>query len=159
MRLVVQKVLSSSVKVDGELVGEIGEGLNILVGVSATDTEKDADYLAEKAFGLRIFKDENGKTNLSIADVKDLTGQEMGILAISQFTLYGDVRKGKRPAFVEAASGEMANKLYEYFVGKLHEYCDPVGIKVATGRFQTHMEVSIVNDGPFTILLDSNKVF
>lgn len=158
MRLVVQKVLSSSVKVDGEIVGEIAEGYNILVGVTGLDNECDADYLAEKVMGLRIFKDENGKTNLSIMDVQSMRGN-MGILAISQFTLCGDVRHGKRPAFTDAAPAEKAKALYDYFVSRLKAASEPIGIKIAEGIFQTHMEVSIVNDGPFTILLDSKKLF
>lgn len=158
MRLVVQKVLSSSVKVDGEIVGEIGEGYNVLVGVSGEDTEADCTYLAEKVMGLRIFKDENGKTNLSIADIK-ASGIDTGILAISQFTLMGDVRHGKRPAFTDSAPMELAKELYDCFVLKLHALADPLGIKIATGVFRAHMEVSIVNDGPFTILLDSKKLF
>ncbi len=158
MRLVIQKVLSSSVKVDGEIVGEIGEGYNVLVGVAQGDDEKDVLYLVEKTFGLRIFKDENGKTNLSIADAQEKEGGK-GILAISQFTLLGDVRKGKRPAFTDAAEPERANELYKLYVAELKELCDPCGIKIATGIFREHMEVSIVNDGPFTILLDSKKAF
>ncbi|MBQ8827881.1 MAG: D-tyrosyl-tRNA(Tyr) deacylase [Clostridia bacterium] len=156
MRAVVQRVKSSSVRVNGECVGEIGKGLNVLLGVCEDDTERDADYLAEKAAGLRIFDDADGKTNLSIID-KTAEDEEMGMLIISQFTLYGDCRKGKRPSFIRAASPEYAEKLYEYFVSKVKEKCP--GLKFATGRFRTDMQVDICNDGPMTVLLDSRKEF
>lgn len=158
MRLVVQKVIRSQVSVGGEVVGKIGRGLNVLIGVCNDDNENDVHYLAEKAFGLRIFKDENDKTNLSIADVNE-TEKGLGILCISQFTLYGDVRKGKRPAFSEAAPEDKARALYELFVSEIRKLAEPIGISVETGIFREHMEVEIINDGPFTILLDSKKTF
>lgn len=149
MRAVVQRVSRGQVTVDGEVVGQIGRGYVVLLGVSKEDTAEAADYMAEKVAGLRVFEDEAGKLNLSVQDV----GGE--VLAVSQFTLYGDVRKGRRPGFDRAGRPELAEPLYERFVAKLREY----GITVATGRFQTHMHVELVNDGPVTILLDSEKNF
>ncbi|MCT4632652.1 MAG: D-aminoacyl-tRNA deacylase [Firmicutes bacterium] len=149
MRAVVQRVSSSKVTVDGETYGKIDLGLNVLIGVESGDTEKDLDYIFDKVVNLRIFEDENEKLNLS---VKDVDGE---ILAISQFTLAADCRKGRRPSFSNAARPEAANVLYEKFVDKVKEE----GIKVETGKFQSHMVVDIVNDGPVTILLDSKKVF
>ena len=156
MRAVVQLVEESYVKVNNEVVGKIGKGFNVLLGVSTEDTEKDADYLAEKVVGLRIFEDADGKTNLSAAD-KIEAGDEIGMLIISQFTLYGDCRKGKRPSFINAAQPKEAEALYTYFVSKVKSLCP--AIKIATGIFRTDMEVTIVNDGPMTILLDSKKTF
>ncbi len=156
MRAVVQKVKKSSVTVNDELVGSIGSGLNVLLGVCDDDTEKDADYMAEKILGLRIFDDSEGKTNLSIMD-RLAMGEDMGILVISQFTLYGDCRKGKRPSFIRAASPEVAEKLYEYFVSKIK--LGGPELKIATGRFRTDMEVMICNDGPMTVMIDSRKEF
>lgn len=149
MRAVVQKVTKASVTVDKELVGSIDCGFMVLLGVEEGDAETDAEYIAHKLTGLRIFEDENDKMNLSLKDVGG------SILLVSQFTLLGDCRKGRRPAFVAAARPEAANALYE----KVAEFIRQDGIAVATGRFQTHMEVSLVNDGPVTLLLDSKKVF
>jgi D-tyrosyl-tRNA(Tyr) deacylase len=128
-----------------EVVGKIGPGLLVLLGVAKADTQADADYLAGKIAGLRILDDDNGKMNLSLAE----TGGS--VLAVSQFTLYGDVRKGRRPSFDEAAMPQLSKELYEYFVGKIRE----AGFVCETGRFQAMMEVELVNDGPVTILLDS----
>ena len=149
MRAVVQRVTEGSVSVENKVVGQIGAGMVILLGVEDGDTEKDADYIADKVAGLRIFDDENGVMNISITDA----GGE--ILSISQFTLLADARKGKRPSYIKAARPEEANKLYEYFNEKLEDK----GIHVETGIFQTDMLVKISNDGPVTILLDSKKLF
>jgi D-aminoacyl-tRNA deacylase len=149
MRAVVQRVTRASVKVDHEVTGEIGNGLLVLLGVAQEDSEADAEYLAEKIAGLRIFEDEAGKMNLSVADVGG------AVLAVSQFTLYGDVRRGKRPSFDAAARPERARELYEYFVGKIRA----VGLRCETGRFQAMMDVELLNSGPVTILLDSKKIF
>ena len=149
MRAVVQKVNSSSVTVDGELKGSIGSGFMVLIGVETGDTEKDAAYIADKITGLRIFEDEEDKLNLSIEDVK---GE---ILAVSQFTLLADARKGRRPGFTRAARPEEANALYQMVIQRIREK----GIHVEEGVFQTHMVVDIQNDGPVTILLDSHKLF
>ena len=149
MRAVVQRVTESSVTVDGQITGATDEGLVVLIGVEEGDTDKDAGYIADKVSGLRIFEDENEKMNLS---VKDVGGS---ILAISQFTLLGDVRKGKRPSFITAEDPEIANRLYQ-------QVCESIrneGIKVETGIFQAHMLVKINNNGPVTILLDSRKTF
>lgn len=149
MRAVVQRVLKSSVTVDGKITGEIEQGLTVLIGVEEGDTEKDVKYIADKVSGLRIFEDENEKMNLS---VKDVGGS---VLAISQFTLLGDARHGKRPAFITAEEPKMANELYE-------KVCDQIraqGLTVETGIFQAHMLVKIDNNGPVTILLDSRKLF
>lgn len=145
MRAVIQRVRRAQVSVGEEVVGKISAGLVVLVGVSKTDTQADADYLAGKIVGLRIFEDENGKMNLSLA------GTHGAVLAVSQFTLYGDVRRGKRPSFDEAAPPQLANELYEHFVRKIRD----AGIVCETGRFQAMMQVELVNDGPVTILLDS----
>jgi len=149
MRAVVQRVSHSQVSVDNKIVGKIAQGLNVLLGVTSADTQKDADYLVNKILGLRIFADSNEKMNLSVQEIQG------SILVISQFTLYGDCRKGKRPSFVLAAPLEQANELYEYFVTKLRDG----SIQVETGIFQAEMEVEITNDGPVTILLDSSKLF
>src|SRR5581483_9399427 len=149
MRAVVQRVTRAQVSVDNEIVGKIASGLVILLGISKTDVKSDADYLAAKIFGLRIFEDENGKMNLFLAEVKG------AVLAVSQFTLYGDVRKGKRPSFDDAAPPQLAREMYEYFVSKIRE----AGVICETGRFQAMMQVELVNDGPVTILLDSSRVF
>jgi D-tyrosyl-tRNA(Tyr) deacylase len=149
MRAVVQRVSRAQVTVGGETVGEIGRGLLVLLGVAHADTETDADYLAGKIVGLRIFEDENGKMNLDTASIGG------GILVVSQFTLYGDVRRGKRPSFDAAASPERARRLYEYFVERIRA----AGLPCQTGRFQEMMQVELVNDGPVTILLDSAKTF
>ena len=149
MRAVVQRVSRASVKVNGEVTGKIGEGLLILLGVTHSDSETDAAFLAEKVAGLRIFEDEGGKMNRSVGDVGG------AVLAVSQFTLFGDVRKGKRPSFDEAARPERACELYECFV----ERTRALGLPCETGRFQEMMEVELVNRGPVTILLDSKKLF
>jgi len=149
MRAVVQRVSRAQVSVGEEVVGRIKAGLLVLLGVAKSDTQADADYLAAKIVGLRIFEDEQRKMNLSVTDC----GGE--VLAVSQFTLYGDVRKGKRPSFDEAAPPQIANELYEYFVRKVRES----GIVCETGRFQAMMNVELVNDGPVTILLDSKRAF
>lgn len=149
MRCVIQRVNEASVTVGEELVGKIGRGYMILIGVSSEDTDKDLRYMAEKVPNLRIFEDEAGKMNLSIKDV----GGE--ILAVSQFTLYGDARGGRRPSFSTAARPEQANALYEQLVAAWREQ----GIHVETGRFRAEMQVSLVNDGPVTMLMDSTKLF
>jgi len=149
MRAVVERVSRASVKVGGEITGEIGRGLLVLLGVAHEDTEADADYLAEKIAGLRILEDDGGKMNLSVTDVGG------AVLAVSQFTLFGDVRRGKRPSFDAAARPERARELYEYFVGRVRE----AGLRCETGRFQEMMEVELINSGPVTILLDSKKGF
>jgi D-tyrosyl-tRNA(Tyr) deacylase len=149
MRAVIQRVSRARVSVGEEIVGAIGPGLLVLLGVAKNDSPADADYLASKTVGLRIFEDQNQKMNLSVLDT------DGAILAVSQFTLYGDVRKGKRPSFDEAAPPQMANELYEHFVRKLRE----AGVTCETGRFQAMMEVELVNDGPVTILLDSQRTF
>ena len=149
MRAVVQRVSRASVKVGGELVGEIGTGLLVLLAVAQDDTEGDADYLADKIAGLRVFEDADGKMNRAVADAGG------AVLAVSQFTLYGDVRRGKRPSFDAAARPEQAARFYEYFVGKIRA----AGLRCDTGKFQEMMEVELVNDGPVTILLDSRKTF
>lgn len=149
MKALLQRVTSASVSIAGEVVGEINRGLVVLVGVASDDTEKDAQYLAQKTINLRIFADEQGKFNLSALDVN---GE---LLVVSQFTLLADTRKGRRPSFVSAAPPQQAEKLFEEFVAAL---CDG-GLKVATGRFQQYMRVEIINDGPVTILLDSKDKF
>ncbi|MGB9206012.1 MAG: D-aminoacyl-tRNA deacylase [Terriglobales bacterium] len=149
MRAVVQRVSRARVTVGGEVAGEIGLGLLALVGVGRDDTRADADYLVEKTVGLRIFEDAGGKMNRSVADVGG------ALLVVSQFTLYGDARRGKRPSFDAAAPPEQARELYEYFVEKVRA----AGLRCATGRFQEMMQVELVNEGPVTILLDSGKEF
>ena len=149
MRAVVQRVTEGSVTVEGNVTGEIKNGFVVLLGVGNEDTEADAAYIADKVSNLRVFEDEEGKMNLSLKDV----GGE--ILAISQFTLYGDCRKGRRPGFTEAARPEKAKALYDYFTEKLRSY----DIKVGEGIFQAEMLVKIYNDGPVTLLLDSKKLF
>ncbi len=149
MRAVVQRVTRASVTVDGKIVGQIGPGLLVLLGVAQDDTDADASYLADKIAGLRIFEDPGGKMNLAAADVGG------AVLAVSQFTLFGDVRRGKRPSFDAAARPEQAVRLYELFVQKIRAS----GLRCETGKFQEMMEVELVNDGPVTILLDSKKTF
>ena len=145
MRAVIQRVKESTVKVGDEIVGEIGAGLMVLLGVAREDTEKAADYLADKIVHLRIFEDDSGKLNRSLLD----TGGQM--LVVSQFTLLGDCRKGRRPSFVQAAGPEKAEALYRYFVRQVRGY----GIRVATGRFRTMMDVYLVNSGPVTLMVES----
>lgn len=149
MRCVVQRVTEASVTVNGETVGAVGPGLMVLIGVSAEDTDADLKYMAEKVPNLRIFDDENGVMNRSVID----TGGS--ILAVSQFTLYGDARGGRRPSYIRAAKPDDANALYERLVAAWRAK----GIHVETGRFRTDMKVSLVNDGPVTILIDSEKAF
>ncbi len=149
MRAVVQRVSRARVTVDGEIVGEIGGGLLVLLGIGLEDTPASADYLSEKIIGLRIFEDENGKMNKAVGEA------EGAILAVSQFTLYGDVRRGKRPSFDDAAPPDKARALYEYFVDRIRA----TGLRCETGKFQAMMQVELVNDGPVTILLDSSKAF
>ena len=149
MRAVVQRVSRARVTVDNQVAGEIARGLLVLLGVSIEDSQSDADYLAEKVMGLRVFEDENGKMNLA---VREAAGS---VLVVSQFTLYGDVRRGKRPSFDAAAPPEKAHALYEYFVGRIRA----AGLRCETGKFQAMMQVELVNDGPVTILLDSSKAF
>ena len=139
----------AKVSVGEAITGQIERGLLVLLGVSSTDTEADADYLAEKIIGLRIFEDENGKMNRAVGEIGG------ALLVVSQFTLYGDVRRGKRPSFDAAARPEKARELYECFVAKIRA----AGLRCETGRFQETMDVELVNDGPVTILLDSSKVF
>ncbi|MGH9515887.1 MAG: D-aminoacyl-tRNA deacylase [Terriglobales bacterium] len=149
MRAVVQRVSRAQVTFGHEVVGKIGPGLLVLLGVGKSDSAADAEYLVTKIAGLRIFEDETGKMNLSLGETHG------DVLAVSQFTLYGDMRRGKRPSFDEAAAPELARELYEYFVSKICE----VGIPCQTGRFQATMQVELVNDGPVTILLDSARAF
>lgn len=179
MRAVVQRVSRASVKVDDKIVGEIGTGLLVLLGVGHDDSESDADYLAEKIMGLRIFEDAEGKMNLSVRDIGDADEKQVprpkdglvmtnregiegqanasqgAILAVSQFTLFGDVRRGKRPSFDAAARPEKAKQLYEYFVNKIRV----AGLQCETGTFQAMMKVELANEGPVTIMLDSKKSF
>jgi D-tyrosyl-tRNA(Tyr) deacylase len=149
MRAVVQRVSRAQVTVNGNVAGEIGMGLLVFLGVGDGDTEADAAYLAEKVSGLRIFEDEQGKMNRSVQDVGG------SVLAVSQFTLYGDVRRGKRPSFDAAAAPEKARQLYELFVERFRA----AGLRCETGRFQEMMTVELANEGPVTILLDSAKAF
>ena len=149
MRAVVQRVSRARVTVNGEVTGEIALGLLVLLGVGTEDTRADADYLADKTIGLRIFEDDGGKMNLSVVDVGG------SVLAVSQFTVYGDVRRGKRPSFDAAAPPQQARELYEYFVEKIRA----ANLRCETGRFQEMMQVELVNEGPVTILLDSAKAF
>ena len=149
MRAVIQRVSRAKVTVGEEGIGEIGSGLLVLLGVGLCDELGDADLLAEKTIGLRIFEDSDGKMNRALADVGG------SVLVVSQFTLYGDARKGRRPSFDAAAPPQKARTLYEYFVGRIRA----AGLRCETGRFQERMAVELVNDGPVTILLDSEKTF
>lgn len=149
MRAVVQRVSRCRVQVDGEIVGQIGHGLLVLLGVGKADNEGAADYLVDKILGLRIFEDDQEKMNLSI---QDKSGE---MLVVSQFTLFGDLRRGRRPSFDGAARPDEAKRLYEYFVSKVRE----AGVRCETGRFQAMMDVELVNQGPVSILLDSEKLF
>lgn len=149
MRAVVQRVSEASVSVDGERVATVGAGLLVLLGVGARDAPSDADYLADKTAHLRVFPDDDGRLNRSCLD----TGG--AVLAVSQFTLYGDCRKGRRPGFTDAAEPGLAQELYERYAARL----ESIGLSVARGRFRAEMEVALVNDGPVTLLLDSRKLF
>lgn len=149
MRAVIQRVTQASVTVEGELVSNIQKGLLVLLGVTHTDTEKDADYIAEKIANLRIFTDSEDKMNLSL---KDVNGE---VLVVSQFTLYGDARKGRRPSFINAAKGEVSEPLYELTCKKIEE----LGFVVKKGIFGADMQVDLINDGPVTILLESDRSF
>lgn len=149
MRAVIQRVSEASVMVDQVVSGRIQRGFLVLVGVADNDEEKDASWIAEKIAGLRVFEDSDEKMNLSLADV------EGAVLLVSQFTLFGDCRKGRRPSFVEAARPEKARALYEKLAMNLRQ----LGLRVETGVFQAHMEVRLLNDGPVTLLLDSRKLF
>lgn len=148
MKFVIQRVSHASVEVEGKTIGKIGKGYLVLIGVSGEDTKEIADKMVKKMLGLRIFEDENGKTNISLEDVK---GE---LLLISQFTLYANCKKGNRPSFIEAGAPDMANALYEYII----EQCKTAGFPVQTGSFGADMKVSLLNDGPFTIVLDSKEI-
>lgn len=148
MRFVVQVCQKADVKIDNAVAGEIGRGLVVFVGIGQQDTEAIADRMVKKLLGLRIFPDENGKTNRSVSDVNG------SLLVISQFTLYADCRHGNRPSFTDAGAPDIANRLYEYILGK----CGESGVPVAHGVFGADMKVSLINDGPFTILLDSDTL-
>lgn len=147
MRVVIQRVKSASVVVGTEVAGKIGKGLLILIGVAVSDNIEDAEYLADKSVNLRIFEDENHKMNRSLLDI----GGE--ILVVSQFTLLGDCKKGRRPSFVNAASPELADKLYQKFADRIQQK----GVSIKTGRFQAKMEVALINDGPVTLILESKR--
>jgi D-tyrosyl-tRNA(Tyr) deacylase len=149
MRIILQRVKEASVKVEGDVIGQIGKGALVLLGAGKEDTEHDVEYLVDKILNLRIFEDEEGKMNLSVID----SGGE--VLVVSQFTLYGDCRKGRRPSFDKAAPPEVAENLYELFVKKVRER----GVKVETGKFRAMMDVHLVNWGPVTLMLDSTKLF
>ena len=148
MKIVIQRVARASVSVDGCITGEIGQGLCLLVGVAGDDTTSCAERLADKIVNLRIFNDENGKMNVSLLDAGG------GLLVISQFTLYADCRKGRRPSFIGAAPPDIGNEIYEYFT----KYLANMGLKVQTGVFGANMQVEIINDGPVTIIMDSNDL-
>ena len=148
MKFVIQRVLESAVRVDGDIIGQIGKGFMVLIGVGQDDTQEIADKMVKKMIGLRIFEDENGKTNLSLADVNG------SLLLISQFTLYANCKKGNRPSFIESGSSDKAEALYEYIIAKCKESV-PI---VEKGSFGADMKVSLINDGPFTIVLDSEKL-
>lgn len=148
MRFVIQRVTEASVTIDGEISGKIGKGYFVLIGVADTDTKEIADKMIRKMIGLRIFEDEQRKTNLSLADV------DGGLLLVSQFTLYANCKRGNRPSFIEAGKPDMANEMYEYIIEKCRESVD----EVQTGEFGADMKVQLLNDGPFTILLDSDQL-
>ena len=148
MRFVIQRVTEASVTIDGEISGKIGKGYLVLIGVADTDTKEIADNMIRKMIGLRIFEEEQGKTNLSLADV------DGGLLLVSQFTLYANCKRGNRPSFIEAGKPDMANEMYEYIIEKCRESVE----EVQTGEFGADMKVQLLNDGPFTILLDSDQL-
>ena len=148
MRFVIQRVTEASVTIDGEISGKIGKGYLVLIGVADTDTKEIADKMIRKMIGLRIFEDEQGKTNLSLADV------DGGLLLVSQFTLYANCKRGNRPSFIEAGKPDMANEMYEYIIEKCRESVE----EVQTGEFGADMKVQLLNDGTFNILLDSDQL-
>ena len=148
MRFVIQRVTEASVTIDGEISGKIGKGYLVLIGVADTDTKEIADKMIRKMIGLRIFEDEQGKANLSLADV------DGGLLLVSQFMLYANCKRGNRPSFIEAGKPDMANEMYEYIIEKCRESVE----EVQTGEFGADMKVQLLNDGPFTILLDSDQL-
>ena len=148
MRFVIQRVTEASVTIHGEISGKIGKGYLVLIGVADTDTKELADKMIRKMIGLRIFEDEQGKTNLSLADV------DGGLLLVSQFTLYANCKRGNRPSFIEAGKPDLANEMYEYIIEKCRESVE----EVQTGEFGADMKVQLLNDGPFTILLDSDQL-
>lgn len=148
MRFVIQRVTEASVTIHGEISGKIGKGYLVLIGVADTDTKEIADKMIRKMIGLRIFEDEQGKTNLSLADV------DGGLLLVSQFTLYANCKRGNRPSFIEAGKPDLANEMYEYIIEKCRESVE----EVQTGEFGADMKVQLLNDGPFTILLDSDQL-
>ena len=148
MRFVIQRVTEASVTIDGEISGKIGKGYLVLIGVADTDTKEIADKMIRKMIRIRIFEDEQGKTNISLADV------DGGLLLVSQFTLYANCKRGNRPSFIEARKPDMANEMYEYIIEKCRESVD----EVQTGEFGADMKVQLLNDGPFTILLDSDQL-
>ena len=148
MRFVIQRVTEAFVTIDGEISGKIGKGYLVLIGVADTDTKEIADKMIRKMIGLRIFEDEQGKTNLSLADV------DGGLLLVSQFTLYANCKRGNRPSFIEAGKPDLANEMYEYIIEKCRESVE----EVQTGEFGADMKVQLLNDGPFTILLDSDQL-
>lgn len=149
MKALLQRVTNASVSIAGQVVGRINQGLVVFIGVADKDTEKDAQYLAQKTVGLRIFADDQGKFNLSALDING------GLLVVSQFTLLADTRKGRRPSFISAAPPDLAEELFKKFIAAVRDS----GLKVESGRFQQYMQVEIVNDGPVTILLDSSDKF
>jgi len=149
MRIILQRVKQASVEIDGEIAGQIGQGLLVLLGAGKEDSAEDVEYLVEKILGLRIFQDEAGKMNLSVTDI------DGEVLVVSQFTLYGDCRKGRRPSFDKAAPPELAEDLYEMFVERIRDF----GVPVQTGKFGAMMDVHLTNWGPVTIMLDSKKEF
>lgn len=148
MKFVIQRVSKASVTVEGACIGEIGKGFLVLIGVADGDTKEMADKMIKKMLGLRIFEDENGKTNLALSDVQG------SLLLVSQFTLYADCKKGNRPSFIKAGKPDFANEMYEYIIAQ----CRQSGFPVATGSFGADMKVELLNDGPFTILLDSEEI-
>jgi len=152
MRFVIQRVLEGSVKVDGETVGSINKGFVVFIGISDDDTKEIANKMISKMLGLRIFEDSEGKTNLSLEDVGKV--EDIAVLLISQFTLYADCRKGNRPSFIKAGKPDFANEMYEYIIDEVKNK----GIKTEKGVFGGDMKISLVNDGPFTILLDSDEI-
>ncbi len=152
MRFVIQRVTEANVSVDQQIVGAIGRGLLVLVGVSQTDTRIVADKMIKKLLGLRIFEDQEGKTNLSLQDV------DGSLLLISQFTLYADCRKGNRPSFINAGAPELAEDLYQYIINQCRDQFSNLPLRVQQGRFGANMKVSLLNDGPFTVILDSETL-